>query len=236
VLVMKIAGLQKVSTVDYPGEIAATVFLWGCNFRCGFCYNPDLVVRECEGAFSEEEFFKFLDKRRGKLDAVCISGGEPLISLELDFLKKIKERGFKVKLDTNGSFPERLREVLDLGLVDYVAMDVKGAKEDYESIVNVDVDISKIEESLRIVNASGGEFRTTVVPGIHDIDNMVKMGDWMEKVCGKKPGKLFLQGFKRAKTGMIDKSFMEKDNCLEGELLKIKKRIDWIFGEVGIRH
>ncbi len=243
-MAMKIAGLQKVSTVDYPGEICCVVFLHGCNFRCGFCYNPDLVVKECEGAWSSEYVLSFLSRRKGKLDAVCISGGEPLMSLDLDFLKKIKEMGFKIKLDTNGSFPERLREVLDLGLVDYVAMDVKGAKDDYESIVDVVVDFAKIEESMKIVNAfsskddptgPGGEFRTTVVPGIHDVDNLVKMGDWMERACGTKPGKMFLQGFKRNKEGMIDPKFLEKDDCLEGELFKIKKRIDWIFGEVGVR-
>jgi pyruvate formate lyase activating enzyme len=248
---MKIAGLQKISTIDYPGEIAATVFLHGCNFRCGFCYNPDLVVGECEGSFSEEGFFEFLKRRVGKLDAVCITGGEPLISLDFGFVRKIKDMGFKVKLDTNGSFPERLREIVDLGLVDYIAMDIKGAREDYEDIVGVKVDLEKIEESIKIVNdfdrgvgvsgcrgvggSSRGEFRTTVVDGLHDSEKLVKMGEWMGLVCGGKPGKIFLQGFKVAKDGMIDSSFMGKSDFLEGDLERLKEDMSELFGEIGIR-
>lgn len=242
---MKIAGLQKVSTIDYPGEICCVVFLWGCNFRCGFCYNSDLVVRESREAFSQEEFFEFLGKRVGKLDAVCISGGEPLISLDFDFVRKIRDMGFKVKLDTNGSFPERLKEMIDLGLVDYIAMDIKGRREDYSDIANVDVDVKKIEESMRLVNDFGeSEFRTTVVPGLHDSGKLVEMGEWMGEVCGgssadmtlvsPKPKKIFLQGFKRGED-MIDSEFMGKDEVFEGELLKIKGEVEGLFGEVGVR-
>ena len=156
---MKIAGLQKVSTIDYPGEICCVVFLWGCNFRCGFCYNSSLILSEQVAggrwqvtSFSEEYVLNFLSKRIGKLDGVCITGGEPLLSLDFDFVRKIKDMGFKVKIDTNGSFPERLREMIDLGLVDYIAMDVKTCEEDYCKVVNVEVDLKKIEESIKIVN------------------------------------------------------------------------------------
>ena len=265
---MKIAGLQKVSTIDYPGEICCVIFLWGCNFRCGFCYNPDLVVRDCEGNFSEEEFFDFLSKRVGKLDAVCISGGEPLMTLDFGFVKKIKDMGFKVKLDTNGSFPGRLRELIDLGLVDYVAMDVKSCREDYCGVTNVDVCLEDIEESIRIVDEFGkgkinpricangrefnekennprksmdkhgqcySEFRTTVVSGLHDLESLRKMGEWMGEVCDGLPGRIFLQGFKVAKGGMIDNSFMEKADVLEGELERLKGEICGLFGEVGVR-
>ncbi len=232
---MKIVGLQKVSTIDYPGEIACTIFLWGCNFRCGFCYNPDLVVRDCGDNFNEEYVLEFLSRRVGKLDGVCITGGEPLIGLDFTFARKIKDMGFKIKLDTNGSFPERLREMIDLGLVDYVAMDVKSCRDDYSKIVNVDVDLKKIEESIKIVNDFGGEFRTTVVSGLHDVEKLKKMGEWMGEVCGEKPKRIFLQGFKRNKEGMIDVKFMEKDDFLEGDLLKLKVEIEGLFDEVGVR-
>jgi len=231
---MKIAGLQKVSTIDYPGEICCVVFLWGCNFRCGFCYNPDLVVGKSERDFSKEEVLEFLKKRVGKLDGVCISGGEPLMSLNFDFVRKIKEMGFKVKIDTNGSFPERLKEMVDSNLVDYIAMDVKGARGDYEEIVQVSVDIEKIEESIRIVNGFEGEFRTTVVPGLHDVEKLRKMGEWMNKVCEGKPKRIFLQGFKWGE-GMIDLSFAQKGEVLGSELIQLKDGLKDLFNEVGIR-
>mgnify|MGYP003964492555 CR=1 FL=1 len=242
---MKIGGLQKVSTIDYPGEICCIVFLWGCNFRCGFCYNSDLVVKNSEGAFSEEEVLEFLKGRVGKLDAVCISGGEPLVSLDFDFIRRIRELGFKIKLDTNGSFPERLKEMIDEGLVDYIAMDVKGAKEDYSRVTGVEVDVKKIEESIKIVNDfENSEFRTTVVPGFHDEASLVSMGEWIGEVCGgsssemtlvsPKPGRIFLQGFK-PQTSMIDSKFMDKAEVSEKELLKLKGVLNELFGEVGVR-
>ncbi len=169
---MRIGGLQKVTTIDYPGEIACVVFLWGCNFRCGFCYNPDLVVRDIGEGFSQDYVLDFLSRRMGKLDGVVITGGEPLMTLEKDFVRRIKSMGFKVKMDTNGSFPDRLREFVEEGLVDYIAMDIKGCREDYEKIVGVGVDISKIEESMKIVDEFGGEFQTTVVGRVLDVENM----------------------------------------------------------------
>ena len=131
---MKICGLQKVSTIDYPGEIACTIFLHGCNFRCDFCYNPDLVIRDSEGEFSEEHILNFLKKRIGKLDAVCITGGEPLFSLDFDFVRKTRALGYKIKLDTNGGFPDRLKEMIDLGLIDYIAMTIKNSPEKFRAI------------------------------------------------------------------------------------------------------
>lgn len=235
---MKVVGLQRVSTIDYPGEICCVIFLWGCNFRCGFCYNPELVIGDDsqELGFSEVEILDFLKRRVGKLDAVCISGGEPLLSLDFDFVRKIKGMGFKVKVDTNGSFPERLGEMIDLGLVDYIAMDVKGCREDYSKVVGVSVDLEKIEESMRLVNDFGdSEFRTTVVPGLHDSENLIRMGEWMGEVCEGKPRRIFLQGFKVAKDGMIDLSFMGKADVLEGELVRMKGKVEGLFGEIGIR-
>lgn len=247
---MKIAGLQKVSTIDYVGEICCVVFLWGCNFRCGFCYNPDLVVNGCDDVFSEEYVLGFLSKRMGKLDAVCITGGEPLMTLDLDFVRRIKSMGFKVKIDTNGTFPERLQEMIDEGLVDYIAMDVKSCREDYCDVAGADVDLEKVEKSIRIVDEFGkkenghglhgphvlaSEFRTTVVGGLHSEGSLVEMGEWMGRVCGGKPGRIFLQGFKANKDGMIDSSFMGKADVLEGELFRIKDKMDGLFEEVGVR-
>lgn len=233
---MKIGGLQKVSTIDYPGEICCVVFVWGCNFRCGFCYNPDLVIEDLEDGISEEYFFDFLSRRMGKLDAVCITGGEPLISLDLDFVRRIKSMGFKVKIDTNGSFPDKLKELISEELVDYIAMDVKGSREDYERIVNAKVDLGKIEESMKIVNDFGNsEFRTTVVLGLHSIDSLKKMSEWVSRVCLKRPNRIFLQGFKPNKEGMIDPSYLEKPEVMEGYLVRVRDAIAQNFVEVGIR-
>jgi len=241
---MRIAGLQKVSTIDYPGEICCVVFLRGCNFRCGFCYNPALVIGDdCEATddrqqmtdnFSEEYVLDFLKRRVGKLDGVCITGGEPLMSLDFDFVRKIKEMGYKIKIDTNGSFPARLKEMIDEGLVDYIAMDVKSCKEDYSSVVGVDVDLDAIEESMRIVNDFGGEFRTTVVGRLHSKDSIVEMGKWMGKVCGGKPGRIFLQGFKSG-AKMIDSSFKDEVDVSEKDLLEMKSNIEKYFECVDIR-
>lgn len=232
---MKIAGLQKTTTIDYPGEIACTIFLHGCNFRCGFCYNPDLVVKKFERGFSEEDILKFLKKKIGKLDAVCITGGEPLMSLDFGFVKKIKELGYKVKIDTNGSFPNRLKEMIDLGLVDYIAMDVKSCREDYSKVADVDVDLKKIEESIRIVHKFGGEFRTTIVGKYHNVNSLRDLGKWLNKICGEKPKKYFLQGFKRNKEGMIDSSFLKEKDISEECLKELKSGVKEFFEEVEVR-
>ncbi|MFH0808643.1 MAG: anaerobic ribonucleoside-triphosphate reductase activating protein [archaeon] len=263
---MKIAGLQKVSTIDYPGEICCVIFLQGCNFRCGFCYNPELVVGKSDGGFSENYVLDFLKSRVGKLDGVCISGGEPLMSLDLNFVRRIKEMGFKIKIDTNGSFPFRLREVVDLGLVDYIAMDVKGRREDYSRIINVDVDVSKIEESMKIIYEFGRlvrekilahgltrtntdenlekvkesgrennyEFRTTVVGRLHSKESIIEMARWVNEVCGGKPRRFFLQGFKN-KGKMVSLDFKDEKDVGEEFLLGIKEAVKDYFEEVGVR-
>lgn len=233
---MKIAGLQKMTTIDYPDEIACTIFLYGCNFRCGFCYNPDLVVRDFHGGFGEKEVLEFLEKRIGKLDAVCITGGEPLMSLDFDFVRKIKELGYKVKIDTNGSFPNRLREMIDSGLVDYIAMDIKGGKENYFKIAGVDVDLRKIEESIKMIHEFGEyEFRTTIVNRFHDVDSIRKMGKWLDNVCSDKPKRFFLQGFKRNEEGMIDADFLNEKNVGEKFLNELKEGAEEFFEEMGVR-
>ena len=233
---MNIAGLQKVSTIDYPGEISCIVFLHGCNFRCGFCYNPDLVLRKaCEG-FSQEYFFDFLKKRKGKLDAVCITGGEPLITLDLDFVRKIKELGFKVKIDTNGSFPDKLKELIDNKLIDYIAMDVKNSREFYARTAGAPVDILKIERSIKLVHDfENSEFRTTIVKRFHDEKVMRDLGKWVEEICGAKSKRIFLQGFRKNEEGMIDMDFLNEQNVSEKYLEEMKEAVKEYFCEVGIR-
>jgi len=232
---MKIAGLQKVTVIDYPGEVACTLFLHGCNFRCGFCHNPEIVIRDFEGGFSEENILKFLEERKGKLDAVCITGGEPLMSLDLEFVKKIKELGYKVKIDTNGSFPNRLKELIDLELVDYVAMDIKASKEKYSEVASANIDIKKIEESIKLVSClEDYEFRTTIVERFHDAPEMRAIGQWLNEVCGKKPKKFFLQGFK-SNGDLIDSSFSNEKDVSEKYLIELKECIDEFFEEVEVR-
>ena len=144
---MRIQGLQKLTLLDYPGKVACTVFTAGCNFRCPFCHNASLVTHMEENEdISEKEFFGFLEKRQGILDGVCVTGGEPLIWDDIrSFLERIKDLGYLVKLDTNGSFPGKLKQLIRANVVDYVAMDIKNSKEKYAQTIGIeDYDISNI--------------------------------------------------------------------------------------------
>jgi pyruvate formate lyase activating enzyme len=164
---MKIGGLQRVSLIDYPGKIGAVIFTQGCNFRCGYCHNPELVYPDRYGpVIPEEDVLSFLDKRRGKLEAVTVTGGEPTLQPDLErVLEEIKKRGYLAKLDTNGSKPDVLETVIRRRLADYIAMDIKGPLNKYRQIASVQVDITHIKRSIELVMASGipYEFRTTVV-------------------------------------------------------------------------
>lgn len=175
---MKISGFQKLTLLDFPGLVACTVFIGGCNFRCPFCHNSGIVTSLPSEEFSQEEILSYIRKRKGVIDGVCVSGGEPLAADGvLEFLRKIKAEGVKVKLDTNGSFPERLRKAVSEGLVDYVAMDVKNTFEKYSLTCGVSVDIDKIRESISFL-ASGEvpyEFRTTVVRELHSKEDVLNM-------------------------------------------------------------
>lgn len=193
---MIIGGLQKTSLLDFPEKIAAIVFTMGCNFRCGYCHNPELI----NGEAKIEEVFEFLKTRQGKLDGVVITGGEPCLQKDLpEFIKQVKELGFAVKLDTNGSFPEMLEKVLpDL---DYVAMDIKAPLEKYSQIVNVDVDTSKILKSIEVLKNGGVdyEFRTTVVKSQLSFEDFEKIGQLIQGVP-----RYYLQRFEASK--ILDKS------------------------------
>ena len=181
---MKIHGFQKMTTLDYPGKVACTLFTAGCNFRCPFCHNA-LLVTEIDAAatYDEEEIFDYLRKRRGVLDGVAITGGEPLMNRDIpDLLRKIKDLGYAVKLDTNGSYPDLLKAIAEEGLVDYVAMDIKNSKEKYAATVGLPrLDLRPIEESVAFL-LSGRldfEFRTTVVKELHTEEDIAAVADWI---------------------------------------------------------
>jgi len=164
---MKVGGFQKVSLIDYPGKLSAILFTQGCNLRCPYCHNPELVDPDRYGPLiGQEEILAFLEKRKGKLDALAVTGGEPLLQKNLaGFLDAVKKMGYLVKLDTNGTFPDELDALLREGLIDYIAMDIKGPLKAYEAITASKVDTAKIRRSIEIIRSSGlrHEFRTTVV-------------------------------------------------------------------------
>ena len=191
---MKIYGLQKLTLLDYPGHTACTVFTGGCNFRCPFCHNAGLVTTVgAEPAIAETDFFALLEKRRGVLDGVCITGGEPLIQPDIAaFIGKIRGLGYRVKLDTNGSFPEKLQELTEAGLVDYVAMDVKNCLEKYSLTAGVEIDTGLIEKSIDLLlsDVVDYEFRTTVVRELHTEEDIEKIA---VRIRGAK--RFFLQNF-----------------------------------------
>jgi pyruvate formate lyase activating enzyme len=232
---MKIKGLQKLTLIDYPKKLACTVFLFGCNFRCGFCHNPELVFLKDEKEISKEELLKFLEKRKKYLDAVCFTGGEPLMTLEEEFLKKVKVLGYLIKIDTNGSFPEKLKDFISKGLVDFVAMDIKAHKDSYQKICGADADINKIEESIKIISKLPNyEFRTTIVGRYHSELEIERMINWLSELMGKKIKRFSLQGFKK-EDKLIDASFKEEENTKEEFLKKLKEKIQDKCGEVVIR-
>ena len=205
---MILGGLQKLTLLDFPGNVACTVFTVGCNLRCPFCHNPALVNNPPEDALiSEDEFFAFLKKRQGILDGVAITGGEPLLHTDIgEFIARIKSMGFKVKLDTNGTFPDRLEKVLAEGNVDYVAMDLKNTFDKYAKTVGIEgFDTSLIKRSIKILQDSGvaHEFRTTVVSPLHSSGDF---GQIAKQVEGSE--NYFLQ------------SFVDSGNLLNGEGLK----------------
>lgn len=190
---MRISGLQKLTLLDYPEKVACTVFTFGCNFRCPFCHNALLVEGTAPDAISEEDFFSYLSKRKGVLDGVAITGGEPTLQPDLKaFIKRIKDTGLAVKLDTNGTRPEVVRDLIESDLVDYFAMDIKNSPEKYALTAGADVDPTKIKETveLLITKAKDYEFRTTVVKGFHEEKDFDEIGKFIQGA-----EKYFLQKF-----------------------------------------
>ena len=197
---MRIVGLQKMTLLDYPGRVACTVFLGGCNFRCPFCHNSELLDGSAEPVMDVQELLAFLEKRKGLLDGVCITGGEPTLQKDLpELLSAIKALGYAVKLDTNGYRPEILKDLVGQGLVDYVAMDVKNSPQRYAETAGLPgLDIARIEESLAFMlsGAVDYELRTTVAEPLHDRQAMEDIARWIEKISpNQKARRFFIQPF-----------------------------------------
>ena len=195
-----ISGLQKMTLVDFPGKVACTVFLSGCNYRCPFCHNSELFLGKPETIMSEDDLIRFLDGRQGLLDGVCVSGGEPTLHKNLpQLLRRIKELGYAVKLDTNGTRPEMVEQLLREKLVDYIAMDIKNSPGRYAETVGLEkTDLAPLEQTLRLLMEGdvAYELRTTLVQQLHDSVSVREMGQWLASlVPGKKPNKLYLQSF-----------------------------------------
>lgn len=222
---MLLRGLQKTTLLDFPGNVACTVFTGGCNFRCPFCHNASLIENlPSDERLSEENFFAFLEKRKGLTDGVCITGGEPLLQKDiLPFIKRIKEMGFLVKLDTNGSYPAALKALVEEGLLDYVAMDIKNAPDAYLETAGTEKDILPlVEESVAFLKTGRVpyEFRTTVVKGLHDEARMKEIGRWLGDVPH-----YFIQNFSDAGEVLTDglSGFIPSE--LEGLLLAVKEYV-----------
>lgn len=181
---MLIKGFQKLTLLDFPGRTACTVFTGGCNLRCPFCHNALLVTEMDDDRFEEEEIFEHLERRKKVLDGIAITGGEPLLQKDIErFLYELKDTGIAVKLDTNGCYPEKLEGILELGLADYVAMDIKNSPQKYGVTVGVEnFDISPINSSIELIKNSGVdyEFRTTVTENFHTVDDVEEIAKWIQ--------------------------------------------------------
>ncbi|MGE5425715.1 MAG: anaerobic ribonucleoside-triphosphate reductase activating protein [Bacillota bacterium] len=225
---MIIGGLEKLTLIDYPDNLAAIVFTQGCNFRCHFCYNPMLVWPRTEKQepdethkgqgfppIKEEDLFLFLEERRGKIDGVVITGGEPTLHADLpEFIRRIKGLGYIVKLDTNGTNPGMLERLIEEGLVDYIAMDLKAPWEHYHEVVGVRPDLGNLQKSVKMIMSCGlpYEFRSTLLPEFHDEEAVAAMG---ETIAGA--NRWYLQKFK-PDTDLVDTSFQGKNTFTDKAL------------------
>lgn len=228
---VEIKGIEKFASKDFPGHISSTVFLAGCNFRCPFCHNSDLVLRpETLLTYSMDDFVKYLDSRKGWLEGICISGGEPLLHDDLEILLHlIKERQLLVRIDTNGSFPSRLEALIKKKFVDNIAMDIKAPLEKYQEVTRSRVAVEDISDSIDIIKKSGLEyiFRTTVVPdliGAEDIEKISKMLDGAEVFQ--------LQQFVPSNT--IDSEFLQKKPYKRGVIEEFANIARSYFPEVRV--
>lgn len=215
---MLIGGFQKTSLIDYPKKIAAIVFTYGCNFRCHYCHNPELVTG-VEKIADENSILGFLDTRKGKLDGVVVTGGEPCLQKDLpDFLQKIKDKGFAVKLDTNGSKFDMLEKVVLKGLVDYIAMDIKAPLTKYKKIIDAEIDMSEIQNSIDLIMSCGidYEFRTTVVDSLLTVDDFEQIGVMIEGA-----NKYFLQKFVCNK--ILDENFQNAKTFCDSDFADVAK-------------
>jgi len=227
--VVEIKGIEKFSSRDFPGHISSTIFLGGCTFRCPYCHNSQLVLEpETIQSMAADYFLSYLDSRKGWLEAVCFTGGEPLLHEDVEnLIRVVRERGLLVKLDTNGSFPDRLEALLALGLLDWVALDIKAPLERYREVTRSNVDPEKIARAADLLRGSGVKhtFRTTVVPGLVGKEDVVKIGEWL-----KGAEHYLIQKFVPQTT--IDPAFLEVKPYGRAELEEIVAAARPFFGEV----
>lgn len=227
---MTISGIQKLTLLDYPELTSCLIFTQGCNFRCPYCQNSSLILDKNEdGKIDEEEIFAYLEKRKKLIDGICISGGEPLLQKDLEkFIIKVKNKGFKVKLDTNGSNPNKLKKFIDKNLVDYVAMDIKNSFDKYDETIGMKIDIDKVKDSIEILKKSkiDYEFRTTIVKEYHTLQDI-------ENICNYigKDSKYYLQNYRYCET-VIDKSL---HGFKEEELLAMKEKLNKKYPNLIVR-
>ncbi len=238
---MLISGIQKCTTIDYPEHLSCIVFTPGCNMRCKFCHNPEFVlperIKKIKDSFIPEDiFFKFLESRKNLLEAVVITGGEPTLMVDLvEFIRKIKDLGFKVKLDSNGQRPEVLKKLLDNNLVDYIAMDVKASLENYNTLTGKFVRTDKIKESINLLKNQNSkhkiiyEFRTTMIKDIHDKQEMLKIGELI-----KGADQLNLQTFRSGNT--LDPSFKKYDGYNINEMNDFAEILKSFANKVSVRN
>lgn len=228
---MKICGLQKTTLLDFPGHVAATIFTGGCNFRCPFCHNSGLLPGSAEAEYEEAEVLAFLKKRKGILEGVCITGGEPTLQPDLEtFIRQIRDMGLMVKLDTNGYRPESLERFCKLGLLDYVSMDIKSGQSHYGVVAGLNgMAIERIDRSIHfLVNGDVPfEFRTTVVKGLHTEEDFREIGPWI-KGCAS----YFLQCFSESGDVLVPDRY---DAFSKEEMMGFAEIVRPYVGNVGIR-
>lgn len=228
---MKIIGMEKSSFIDFPGKISTVYFTAGCNFRCGYCHNAPIVKGQGKD-ISEEEVFSFLEKRKKYIDAICISGGEPTLYDELyDFIKKVKEKGFYIKLDTNGTRPEMLKKLIDEKLIDYAAMDIKAPFYKYEFVTKRKVDIESIKSSIDMIRNSNidYEFRTTLCKELLTKNDILEIAEYLKGSKG-----YYLQNFKDVDTVLAGQNQFHSYDV--ETLEEIRKSIEGYFNVFGIRN
>lgn len=229
---MRIGAIQRFSMIDYPGQLAAIIFTQGCNFRCPYCHNPELVNFDLlQEPLSENEILAFLESRKGKLDAVCITGGEPTLHPDLpEFIAKIKEMGFLVKLDTNGTNPELLNFLIENKLVDYVAMDIKAPLNNYYKVTKTQVDVAKLKKSIEILQAAEieYEFRSTLISTLHSEEDLLEMAKSISK-----SKRYFLQKFVPTKT--LDESFKLETTFSDEKFRAIRSLLENEIEDIQVR-
>lgn len=226
---MKIGGMQKLTLLDYPGKLACIIFTQGCNLKCPYCQNSGLIPLESEYTVDEEEILEYLKKRKGIIDGIVISGGEPTLQSDLEeFINKVKEMNILVKLDSNGCNPKKIKYLIDNKMIDYIAMDIKNPLEEYQTVAGCPVQKDKLEESINIIKNSNidHEFRTTIIKNIHDVDKILSICSYIGE-----DETYYLQNFEQSEN-VIDKNLESFDR---EELKEISTKVKRKYPKVKVR-